>query len=1019
MSATISQAEQAETLPRRVLANEREIDQREALLLFITARDLEKQSGAERQFYGSDEDEDENTDAGADKKTKLTDKKEGGADKATEAPEKVSEPSPSSNNSDPAAEKSGSPSDDKTDDKTDDKAADESQNATEASQNGSEGADSPSSSANPMRNAIVEASGRAKPQTTLSLSARQKRQLSDLALKKYQRAARLDPQPTISMRVIELACLKERYNVANRYVNLMKEFKQPINRMDPMLLRHLAVGLAQSGQLEKSYELYKIILGSLENQFTPQAVLLHAEGAKYAYASGDFRQASDSFEFVYRAAKHEQEFGLSPRLIDLLEIEKAPTIRMAADAFLLDKRYDRAAQFFETADALDRNTPLLAFHRARIAVAQNDFSAGYTWLTEALEGDLSGEGDNPLTLLFKIAGQLKKEPQAQAALDRLVNKVEQKIQKLELKSPLKSGTQKFYVQLDDNASRSGSSKIANKNGLSKMDADVWNFYCQRLYDQGKTEQALAAVRRFQSVQANLGALSLELNFSLSSQKYADAIALLANLNRYQGDISLLEDSFDSFLQSPEHRKSLIEAAFALQKQFTDQLAAQKTKENATSTPEKAYQQVSQSWSIYHAGAVGQGLLSRMFNEPGADPDTTSQETDKPGEDKPGEVKPEKDKSGEVKSEQDKSEKDGSGSGGVSENPEKEAASPTDLILAQAEPFLKFALDHAPEQKKAKSAKPSVGTLIQSVGSWLNRKSQQEPTEPSFNSQGIALLWGISLIQQEKWEQALAVWEQGKRLASEASTKRQFDFYICGALAGMNRQKEALKIIDQCLKDEPNDTDYLSRKAWLLYVDNQWEASSVIYEKILDKYDSRRTGESLRLTLKEVRSLLAALYDKRAVIAESEGRLEEQKDFQSRSQELLEQALDEYPSDVGALNDLAYFWSVQKKNLYRAMQMSQRAVNARPDSAAYLDTLAWIHFQRGETDLARQQLEKAVKMEQDPTILEHLGDVYFSQKRPADAQSLWQRAFEAMDKPINKEKYVQERENLTRKMEQKK
>ena len=58
-------------------------------------------------------------------------------------------------------------------------------------------------------------------------------------------------------------------------------------------------------------------------------------------------------------------------------------------------------------------------------------------------------------------------------------------------------------------------------------------------------------------------------------------------------------------------------------------------------------------------------------------------------------------------------------------------------------------------------------------------------------------------------------------------------------------------------------------------------------------------------------------------------------------------------------------------------MIRKALHDDPENAAYLDSMGWVLFKRGKLKEALDNLQKAVeKLERpDPTILEHLGDVY--------------------------------------------
>ena len=73
-------------------------------------------------------------------------------------------------------------------------------------------------------------------------------------------------------------------------------------------------------------------------------------------------------------------------------------------------------------------------------------------------------------------------------------------------------------------------------------------------------------------------------------------------------------------------------------------------------------------------------------------------------------------------------------------------------------------------------------------------------------------------------------------------------------------------------------------------------------------------------------------------------------------------------------------------------MIKRAVLARPDNGAILDSLAWAYFRLGRYEDALIPMEKAsLLMAVDPVVTDHLGDVYWAVGRTREAEYQWRRA----------------------------
>lgn len=92
-------------------------------------------------------------------------------------------------------------------------------------------------------------------------------------------------------------------------------------------------------------------------------------------------------------------------------------------------------------------------------------------------------------------------------------------------------------------------------------------------------------------------------------------------------------------------------------------------------------------------------------------------------------------------------------------------------------------------------------------------------------------------------------------------------------------------------------------------------------------------------------------------------------------------LDRNPEDAATLNYLGYMWADRNEKLERARTMIERAVQLDPKNAAYLDSLGWVYYRLGDFEQAEKYLiDAATIMPWDPTIQEHVGDVFARQGR---------------------------------------
>ncbi|MCR8893983.1 tetratricopeptide repeat protein [Bacteroides sp. ET336] len=100
-----------------------------------------------------------------------------------------------------------------------------------------------------------------------------------------------------------------------------------------------------------------------------------------------------------------------------------------------------------------------------------------------------------------------------------------------------------------------------------------------------------------------------------------------------------------------------------------------------------------------------------------------------------------------------------------------------------------------------------------------------------------------------------------------------------------------------------------------------------------------------------------------------------------------------PNNINTLNNYAYYLSVERTNLDKAEEMSFLTVKAEPENSTYLDTYAWILFEKGKFTEARIYIEQAMKNGGDSSqvIVEHCGDIYFKLGEKEKALELWKKA----------------------------
>ncbi|HEX8154998.1 MAG TPA: tetratricopeptide repeat protein [Thermoanaerobaculia bacterium] len=114
-------------------------------------------------------------------------------------------------------------------------------------------------------------------------------------------------------------------------------------------------------------------------------------------------------------------------------------------------------------------------------------------------------------------------------------------------------------------------------------------------------------------------------------------------------------------------------------------------------------------------------------------------------------------------------------------------------------------------------------------------------------------------------------------------------------------------------------------------------------------------------------------------------------------------LEKNPDHAPTLNYLGYMWAEDNMNLDRAQDMLTRALTQDPKNAAYIDSLGWVYFRKGDLAQAEKYLTDAAKMlPRDPTVHEHLGDVLARRGEKARALQSYRTALTLEPEPKTEE-----------------
>ncbi len=97
-----------------------------------------------------------------------------------------------------------------------------------------------------------------------------------------------------------------------------------------------------------------------------------------------------------------------------------------------------------------------------------------------------------------------------------------------------------------------------------------------------------------------------------------------------------------------------------------------------------------------------------------------------------------------------------------------------------------------------------------------------------------------------------------------------------------------------------------------------------------------------------------------------------------------------PNNALTLNNFGFMLADRGVKLDEALTMIQKAVKLEPTNYAYLDSLGWAYYRLGQYTQAEDNLRRAISRgANDPTVHDHLGDVYEKTGRLKLAAAQWE------------------------------
>lgn len=192
------------------------------------------------------------------------------------------------------------------------------------------------------------------------------------------------------------------------------------------------------------------------------------------------------------------------------------------------------------------------------------------------------------------------------------------------------------------------------------------------------------------------------------------------------------------------------------------------------------------------------------------------------------------------------------------------------------------------------------------------------------------------------------------------------------LTSRGRRDEARHMFLRIVESDPKNVQALRNVASLAQQREDWQEAARFYGDILKLEEKDR----------DARFGLAMAYERSGMF--------------DRSVSELHRVIAEGSRRAEAMNYLGYMYAEQGIALHQAERLILSAMREDPLNGAYVDSLGWVYFKKGESERALTELQRALQLIQaegadDPVVREHLGDVHASLGNHQLAMKEWRLA----------------------------
>lgn len=268
--------------------------------------------------------------------------------------------------------------------------------------------------------------------------------------------------------------------------------------------------------------------------------------------------------------------------------------------------------------------------------------------------------------------------------------------------------------------------------------------------------------------------------------------------------------------------------------------------------------------------------------------------------------------------------------------------------------------------------------------------------------------GMDYRSNEQYQQAIDTFRQIGTVDPEAST--QISLQVAETYRAQKDYPSALKEMDSALKKSPKDLGLVAERASLLAEDGKADQGAselrgllggkqdrMVYLEMAQVYEMGKKWNEMGKALDQADKLSTTPEDRERVNFMRGAMLERQKRYDEAEAEFRKVISAQGSQYASALNYLGYMLADRNVRLDEAYDLVKKALDMEPDNGAYLDSLGWVYYRQGKLDQAEGLLQRALQLQPDPTVHDHLGDVYLKEGKIREAVLQWQASLKEFKK----------------------